>query len=465
MLANVRAVGDGHALRFTVGRLGHPVHEHAVDVARQQIVPFTRPQHLDHVPARAAEDGLELLDDLAVPAHRTVETLQIAVHHEGQIVEALACRDVQRAERLGLVALAVADECPNARVRRLLDAAMLEVTVEARLVDRGERSEAHGHCRELPELGHQTRVRIAREPRTGHDLAPEMIELRLGEATLDERARVDAGRRVTLEEDLVARGVAVLAAEEVVEPDLVEACGRGVCREVAADALVVMVRAYDHGDGVPTDDPADPQLHRLVAREIRFLLGRDRVDVPRLGERREPHVEHPRPLEQLVEDEARAIRTGLLQQRVERLDPLLGLVRIDVRQLMFELVEDIVQVAHTEKSSRVHAATYTRRDAGTSASSSLSTSSSSETAVDRARARPTAASRSTTTTPSAIPRATTATRAGCAPSRRAVRDPRRLPRRRARSLRRERGVRGILRSRVGRAAPRGKRRAPLARGR
>src|SRR5207245_2406671 len=126
-----------------------------------------------------------------------------------------------------------------------------------RLVDRGERSESHRHRRELPELGHQTRVRIAREPSAGHDLATEMVELRLGEAALDERARVDAGRGMTLEEDLVARRTLVLAAEEVVEPDLVEACGRGVRREVTAYAFVVMVGPNDHRDRVPADDPTD----------------------------------------------------------------------------------------------------------------------------------------------------------------------------------------------------------------
>ena len=114
VLADVRAVGDGHALRLAVGGLAHPIHEHAVDVAREQIVPLASPDHLDHVPARPAEDGLELLDDLAVPAYRAVEPLQIAVHDEGQVVEALARRDVQRAERLGLVALAVTDEGPDA---------------------------------------------------------------------------------------------------------------------------------------------------------------------------------------------------------------------------------------------------------------------------------------------------------------------------------------------------------------
>jgi hypothetical protein len=48
-------------------------------------------------------------------------------------------------------------------------------------------------------------------------LLAEAVELRLGDAALEERARVHAGRRVALEEDRVAAAGVVLAAEEVVE--------------------------------------------------------------------------------------------------------------------------------------------------------------------------------------------------------------------------------------------------------
>ena len=46
--------------------------------------------HFDDVPARAAENGFEFLNDLAVATHRTVETLQVAVDDEDQVVELLA---------------------------------------------------------------------------------------------------------------------------------------------------------------------------------------------------------------------------------------------------------------------------------------------------------------------------------------------------------------------------------------
>ena len=87
--------------------------QQAVVIAREQLVPLAAPEHLDDVPAGAAEDGLELLDDLAVAAHRAVEALQVAVDDEDQVVELLARRQRDRAERLGLVGLAVAEERPD----------------------------------------------------------------------------------------------------------------------------------------------------------------------------------------------------------------------------------------------------------------------------------------------------------------------------------------------------------------
>src|SRR5690348_5323918 len=142
---------------------------------------------------------------------------------ERQVVEPVARRQRERADRFRLVGLAVAEERPYARVRGVGDAARVQVAVEARLVDRVARPQAHRHGRVLPELRHEPWVRVRRQALAAHDLAAEVIELRLAEPALEERARVHAGRGVALIEDLVARLAVVLAAEEVVEPDLVEA--------------------------------------------------------------------------------------------------------------------------------------------------------------------------------------------------------------------------------------------------
>ena len=97
---------------------------------------------------------------------------------------------------------------------------------ELRLVDGVDGTEAHRDRRELPEAGHEPRVRIRGESvrRVGLLLA-EPVELVGGEPALEERAGVRAGGGVALDEDLVAATGVVLPAEEVVEADLVEGGG------------------------------------------------------------------------------------------------------------------------------------------------------------------------------------------------------------------------------------------------
>ena len=218
VLADVRAAGDRELLELAVERVVHLLDEDAVDVAGEEVVPLARPDDLDDVPAGAAEGRLELLDDLAVAADRAVEALQVAVDDEGQVVEALAGGDVERAERLGLVGLAVAEERPDPRTGRVEQAAVLEVAVVAGLVDRADRPEAHRDRRELPEVGHEARMRVRAQALARHRLAPEVVELVLGQATLEEGPGVDPGRRVALVEDLVAGSLAVLARKKWLKP-------------------------------------------------------------------------------------------------------------------------------------------------------------------------------------------------------------------------------------------------------
>ena len=337
VVPDVVAARDRVLLELAVEGLVHLLDQHAVDIARQELVPLPAPHDLDDVPPGAAEQALQLLDHLAVAPHRPVEALEVAVDDEGQVVEAVAGGQRDAGDRLGLVHLAVAQERPHALPARVLDPAVLQVAVEARLVDRGEGAEAHRDRGELPEVGHEPRMRIGAEA-LALDLAPEVVELVLGEAPLEEGAGVDPGRRMALEEHLVAAAGIVLALEEVVEADLVQACRRGVRGEVAAEAGEPVVRPQHHRDGIPADQPADPPLHRLVTGEGRLLLGADRVDVPGAGEAGQPDVPLPGALEQLEHEEARAVLALEVDHLIERVEPVLGLGLVDVGQLVLELV-------------------------------------------------------------------------------------------------------------------------------
>jgi hypothetical protein len=115
---------------------------------------------------------------------------QVAVDDEDQVVELLAPRERDRAEALRLVHLAVAAEHPHVPVRRVGEAAVVEILEEAGLVDGHDRPEAHGDGRELPEVRHQPGMRVGGEALAARLLA-EVRELLLREPPFEESARVD----------------------------------------------------------------------------------------------------------------------------------------------------------------------------------------------------------------------------------------------------------------------------------
>src|SRR3546814_14328340 len=94
----------------------HQLAQHALGVAGEEWIPVAAPDQLDRIPATATEHTFQFLDDLAVAAHRAVQPLQVAIDHEDQVVQAFATSQRDRAERLRLVALAIAHEATDLSV-------------------------------------------------------------------------------------------------------------------------------------------------------------------------------------------------------------------------------------------------------------------------------------------------------------------------------------------------------------
>src|SRR5450830_577093 len=165
------------------------------------------------MPARRAEGALQLLYDLAVPAHGTVQALQVAVDDKDQVIEALAAAQGNGGQRFRLVHLAIAEESPHLAALVWLQVAVLEVTHETRLVGGRQRPQSHRYRGELPEIGHQTGMRIR-----GQALAPRfaavIVQLRLRDAAFQIGAAVDARRGMALDVDQVAGKLVRMTAEE-----------------------------------------------------------------------------------------------------------------------------------------------------------------------------------------------------------------------------------------------------------
>ena len=160
MLAGVGAAAAAVVLIVAVHRLVHALLQDAVLVHLEQGVPVAAPDHFDHIPAGAAEDAFQFLDDLAVAAHRAVEPLQVAVDDEDQVLQPLAARFGDGAQGFGLVHLAVAEEGPYLAVGGVHQAAVVEVFHYVGLIDGLNGAETHGDGGELPVIRHQPRVGV-----------------------------------------------------------------------------------------------------------------------------------------------------------------------------------------------------------------------------------------------------------------------------------------------------------------
>ncbi|MDQ0767698.1 hypothetical protein QF031_000447 [Pseudarthrobacter defluvii] len=320
----------------------HDLYQGPVGVAGEQVIPFPAPDDLDHVPARAAEERFEFLHDLAVAAHRAVQALEVAVDHEVQVVQVLVGGKLEQAAGFGFVHFPVAKERPDLLVRGVFQAPVVQVAVVLGLVDRVHRPDAHGHGGEFPEVRHQARVRVGGQGVAFAGLfLPEPVQVLLGQAAFHERPGVHAGGGVALEEDLVPAAGVVLAAEEVVEPHLVQGRGPGVGGDVPADADIGPLRPVHHDRGVPPHVRPVPALVFLVPGEFGFLVHRDGVHVIGGGHHRDPHALRARALQQAPHDVLGTLGTLFPDQRIQGLNPLGSFFRITIRQLVSQPAEDM----------------------------------------------------------------------------------------------------------------------------
>ncbi len=160
MFAVKPAVGRRQCLELAVNGLVKRAQQQHLRIAREQRVPIGSPQKLDHVPTGAGKKPLELLNDRTVASHRAIESLQVAIDDEDQVVEPFARGNRKSRQRFGFVHFAVTNERPYLAFVRIEQRAVLQITQEARVIDREQRADSHRARRELPEGWHQPWVRI-----------------------------------------------------------------------------------------------------------------------------------------------------------------------------------------------------------------------------------------------------------------------------------------------------------------
>ena len=281
MLARVAARLDDVFLIIAVHAFFHAFEQQAGLVALDDVVPFGAPDDFDDIPARAEEKTFEFLDDFAVAAHRPVEPLQVAVHDPDEIVEIFARGERDRAERFGFVRFAVAEERPDLRLfLPVHQPARLQVAIKTRLIQRHDRAKTHRDGRELPEIRHQIRMRIRRQPAALGQFLPEILQLLFVDPAFEISARIHAGRGVALKINDVAGEIFRRAAEKMILRHFVKRRRRREGRDMSADVRRG-IRLHHHRHRVPADKAFDAALDVAVARKRRLLVRRNGVDVGR----------------------------------------------------------------------------------------------------------------------------------------------------------------------------------------
>ena len=130
------------------------------------------------------------------------------------------------------------------------------------------------------------------------------------------------GGLLVSKEDLIAAARMPLAAEEMVETDLVQCRGRRIGGDVAADPDPRALCAMHHDRRVPADERTESSFDVLVTGEPGFGLGGDGVDVVGGRQRGDGHAHLARALQQSQHQIAGTRRPGTAQQVVERLEPV-----------------------------------------------------------------------------------------------------------------------------------------------
>ncbi|VAL71315.1 Uncharacterised protein [Enterobacter kobei] len=278
VLTNVGTVFGFEGLVVAVNGFVHQLDQFTAGVFTQQLIPTTAPHHFDHVPASTCEDAFQFVDDLAVTGYRTIQTLQVTVDDEAQVVQLLTGRDGDRAFRFWLIHFTVAQEGVNGLLRGVFQTTVFQVLQEFSLIDRTDWTQTHRYGRELPELRHQFRVRVRRQTLTVNFLT-EVVHLLFSQTTFQEGTCIDARRDVALEVHQIAAIFLVSCTEEVVEAHFVNGRRRLEGRHVATQFQVLLGCAQNGHDGVPADSRTDTAFQIQIARVFRFVFDGNRVYV------------------------------------------------------------------------------------------------------------------------------------------------------------------------------------------
>src|SRR5215470_13049248 len=269
----------GILLIVAIDGLFHAFDEQPARVRLEERIPIGAPYYLDDVPARAAEQCLQLLDDFTVASDRAVETLEIAIYYPDQVIQVFSAGERQRSRGFRLIHFSVTDEATNFGLFPGQKPATGQIAGEAGLIDGHNRGQSHGDGWKLPEIREQIRMRVRGKTSYRRELLAKVMQLGRIDAPFYVGPRIGARRCVPLKINHVRQTAVLTTAEKMIKADFVQRCRRGVGRYVSADIRMETVGLHDHRHGVPTNVTLDAAFNLPVAGIRRLLFCRNRINV------------------------------------------------------------------------------------------------------------------------------------------------------------------------------------------
>ena len=329
VLTNVCAVFRFVVLIFTVHGFHHHFLQNAVFIFCQQLIPATAPDDFHNIPACTTEIGFQFLNDFAVAAYRTIQTLQVTVNHDDQIVQLFTASHTNRTHGFRFIHLTVTAECPDFTFCCVSNTACMQVFQETCLINRHQRAQTHRYRRELPEVRHQFRMRVRRQTFAIY-FATEVQQLLFRDTAFEESARINARCRVSLNIQQVTAVFFGRCMPEMVKANAQHIRQRCKGRQVTAEVAVKTVGFHHHCHRIPAHVRTQTFFDFQIARAVLTFVGRNRVDVGCVHRKRNIHTTTTRQIRHTLHQIVGAFRTLNVNHRFERIQPLLGFHHIGI---------------------------------------------------------------------------------------------------------------------------------------
>ena len=120
---------------------------------------------------------------------------------------------------------------------------------------------------------------------------------------------------------------------------------------MSADANALALCALDLHGCVPANPPAEAAFDFFVSREPRFVFSADGVDVVSGSQAGNADSLLASALDEVEHDVAGTGSAALFYKRVKGVDPVLRLLRVDVRDIRGETIEDGALVLVVQSNS------------------------------------------------------------------------------------------------------------------